>query len=185
MQPSKPAFKEWEFGQRKHVSSSSPYATCHQKWWIKQKMHFFDSIAWRAWWAQVLFLSVMMASMRGFFFLSLATFKMCLTNPAATPMYCCCPPNPESSHSPWPSWSLHPPKWSRLFIRVWCYEHTIFLTNVLKVRVEGLSLKDYTPMHIPCQKAFLPLDSKKVSDIINHLRPSIILMSLLKSTVPC
>lgn len=51
----KPVFKKWKFGQRKHISSSSPYATCHQKWWINQNIHFFDSIAWRAWWAQVLF----------------------------------------------------------------------------------------------------------------------------------
>lgn len=38
-------------------------------------------------------------------------------------------------------------------------------------------------IHVTCQKAFLLPDSKKFLDIINHLRQSIILMNLLKSSV--
>lgn len=143
IQFSKPAFKEWEFGQRKHVSSSSPYATCHQKWWINQNMHFFDSIAWRAWWAQVLFPSITTVSMRDFFFLPSGTLTTCLANSTATPTYpmnCCCPPSLKSIHSQWPNWSCHSPKQSKSFIWVWWYQSTIFLSDVLKDMVEGLSL---------------------------------------------
>lgn len=133
---SKLAFKEWESG---HVSTSSPYATCHQKRWINQNMHFFVSLK------GLVNPSSFPLHLDG---LQEKCFFNSLIHLHNMPpkLHCNSHPPDELLLSSW--YKIHPLPTDHAthlnnrnnFIRVWWYQDTIFLSDVLKDTIEGLSL---------------------------------------------